>query len=100
MPAPLAAIAGGLIKGALVGAKVGAKVAIKSSLKMGGSIARVGVRSGGAIVKRGGMVVKKSRVTMKQVKTNTAKSKKRYRRHYLGYNHLEYCHLHQRLPQT
>ncbi len=76
MPAPLAAIAGGLIKGALVGAKVGAKVAIKSSLKMGGSIARVGVRSGGAIVKRGGMVVKKSRVTMKKVKTNTTKSKK------------------------
>jgi hypothetical protein len=76
MPAPLAAIAGGLIKGALVGAKVGAKVAVKSSLKMGGSIARVGVRSGGAIVKRGGMVVKKSRVTMKKVKTNTAKSKK------------------------
>lgn len=76
MPAPLAAIAGGLVKGALVGAKVGAKVAIKSSLKMGGSIARVGVRSGGAIVKRGGMVVKKSRVTMKKVKTNTSKSKK------------------------
>ena len=76
MPAPLAAIAGGLIKGALVGAKVGAKVAVKSSLKMGGSIARVGMRSGGTIVKRGGMVVKKSRVTMKKVRTNTAKSKK------------------------
>ena len=76
MPAPLAAIAGGLLKGALVGAKVGAKVAVKSSLKMGGSITKVGVKSGGSIVKKGGMIVKKSKVTMKKVKSNTMKSKK------------------------
>lgn len=76
MPAPLAAIAGGFLKGALATAKVGAKVAVKSSLKMGGSIAKAGVKSGGSVVKKGGMVLKKSRVTMKKVKSNTTKSKK------------------------
>ena len=80
MPAPLAAIAGGLLKGALGAAKVGAKVAVKGGLKMGGSIAKVGVKSTKVIAKsgakKGGALVKKSRVTMKKVKSNTMKSKK------------------------
>ena len=80
MPAPLVAIAGGLLKGALGAAKVGAKVAVKGGLKMGGSIAKVGVKSTKVIAKsgakKGGALVKKSRVTMKKVKSNTMKSKK------------------------
>ena len=82
MPAPLAALAGGLVKGALVGAKVGAKVAVKGGLKMGGSLvktgARASVRSGGAIVRSGGnasgKLVKTSAKTNKIVKVNAKKS--------------------------
>ena len=82
MPAPLAALAGGLVKGALVGAKVGAKVAAKGTMKMGGSLVKTGakasVRSGGAIVRSGGgasgKLVKTTAKTNKIVKVNTKKS--------------------------
>ena len=82
MPAPLAALAGGLVKGALVGAKVGAKVAVKGTMKMGGSLVKTGakasVRSGGAIVRSGGgasgKLVKTSAKTNKIVKVNAKKS--------------------------
>ena len=82
MPAPLAALAGGLVKGAMVGAKVGVKVAAKGTMKMGGSLVKTGakasVRSGGAIVRSGGgasgKLVKTSAKTNKIVKVNAKKS--------------------------